>query len=241
MGGINKGNMKVSVIIPVHQANLKYFEETVKSVINQTIKPQEIIIIDDGSDPPLEFALPDGGDMIRVIKNKKNMGVSYSWNRGIKETKGDVICLLGSDDLWMPKKLEKQIKMAKKYPDYILHGNAVEIDENGKEIYRTTLQDYTLKEYKERAKQPYGWYYTCSFWIPKEMFDKVGLFNESIKYSEDYEWILRAILLHNVKFKLMKDVLMKKRRNLDSLTYKNKDNMFEHAEEIRKSIMEKIK
>jgi len=233
--------MKVSVIIPVHKENLNYFKETVESVINQTVKPYEIIIIDDGSKPPLEFALPDGGDIIKVIKNKKNMGVSYSWNRGIKRAKGNIICLLGSDDLWMPEKLEKQIEMAKKYPDYILHGNAIEIDKDGKEIYSATLQDYTLEEYKERAKQPYGFYYTCSFWIPKKIFDKVGLFNENIKYSEDYEWVLRAILLHDIKFKLMKDVLMKKRRQNSSLTYKNKDDMFEHAEEIRKSVIARIK
>jgi len=234
--------MKVSVIIPVHQENLKYFKETVESVINQTVKPYEIILIDDGSEPPLEFALLDAKKIsIKILRNKKNRGVSYSWNRGIRKSKGDVICLLGSDDLWMPEKLEKQMLLAKKYPDYILHGNAVEIDENGKEIYRTTLQDYTLEEHKERAKQPYGWYYTCSFWIPKKIFDKVGLFNEKIKYSEDYEWVLRAILLHDIKFELMKDVLMRKRRNLVSLTYKNRDTMLEHAEEIRKSILEKMK
>jgi len=234
--------MKISVIIPVHQDNLDYFKETIESVINQTIKPIEIIIIDDGSEPPLGFLLSDTKKIpIKVIRNEKNMGISYSWNRGLKEAKGDVICLLGSDDLWMPEKLEKQKGMAKKYPNYILHTNAVEIDENGKEIYRTTLLDYNLEEYKERAKQPYGFYYTCSFWIPKKIFDEVGLFNESIKYSEDYDWVLRAILLHNIKFKLMKDILIKKRRNVNSLTNKNRDTMLEHAEEIRKSIMARIK
>jgi len=236
--------MKISVIIPVHQENLNYFKETVESVINQTLnkKYYEIIIIDDGSKPALNYSFSNTkGIEIKHIRNEKNMGVSYSWNKGIRKSKGNVICLLGSDDLWMPEKLEKQMLMAKKYPNYILHGNAIEIDENGKEIYKTTLQDYTLEEYKERAKQPYGFYYTCSFWIPKKIFDEVGLFNESIKYSEDYEWVLRAILLHDIKFKLMKDILMKKRRKLDSLTYKNKDNMLNHAEEIRKSIIARIK
>ena len=98
---------KVSVIIPTFN-RAKLVQRAIKSVLNQTIKPYEIIVVDDGSTD----------DTLEVLKNypikvltQKNKGVSSARNLGIKNATGDIIALLDSDDEWLPKKIELQLKL----------------------------------------------------------------------------------------------------------------------------------
>ena len=104
---------KVSVIIPVYNSS-KYIKECIESVINQTYKNLEIIIIDDCSnDNSIEIIEKIKDQRIKIIKQKENQGVALTRNRGIDEASGTYICFLDSDDYWKPKKLEKQIKFIK--------------------------------------------------------------------------------------------------------------------------------
>ena len=124
--------MKISVIIPTY--NRKHtLSRSIGSVISQTIKPLEIIVVDDGS--------TDGtGDWVSAkypsvkYMYQKNSGVSSARNNAIRNTKGGWIAFLDSDDEWLPNKLEQQINYIKAHPEHILcHTNEIWI-RNGRRV-----------------------------------------------------------------------------------------------------------
>ena len=99
--------MSVSVIIPNFNGE-KYLEETILSILNQSYKPYEIILIDDcSSDNSLEIV--NKYENIRIFKNKRNMGIGYTRQRGLDVANGDYISFLSSDDCYHKKFLEKTL------------------------------------------------------------------------------------------------------------------------------------
>lgn len=120
--------MKVSVIIPVHNSE-KYIFECINSVINQTYKNLEIIVVDDNStDNSVSIIRNIKDKRIILIELDKNSGVAVARNKGIEVSSGDCICFLDSDDYWYSKKIEKQLRFIKNkafiYSQYLyLKGN----------------------------------------------------------------------------------------------------------------------
>ncbi len=102
--------MTFSVIIPVYNRT-KTLKSAVESVLCQSYRDYEIIVVDDGSDDSVATALrpPYMGGLIRYIRSEDNKGgVSHARNIGIKASEGDYIAFLDSDDLWLPDKLKAQ-------------------------------------------------------------------------------------------------------------------------------------
>ena len=108
----------ISVVIPAYNAE-KTIIECINSVLNQTRIDliEEIIIVDDGSKDQTANVVRENFDnkLIRII-SKSNGGVSSARNTGIKSAKGKWIALLDSDDIWLPNKIEKQVKAIQTYP-----------------------------------------------------------------------------------------------------------------------------
>lgn len=131
--GLNKLNKLVSIIMPSYNTE-KYISETIKSVLAQTYKNWELIIVDDCStdntDEVVKRFLSD--ERIRYLKNPHNSGAAVSRNRALREAKGKWIAFLDSDDLWMPEKLMWQIKFMKKHGYHFSYTNYSVIDESGK-------------------------------------------------------------------------------------------------------------
>lgn len=101
---------KISVIIPMHNSS-KHIEECLESVINQTYKNMEIIVVDDKStDNCLEIVKNIKDNRIKIIELKENVGAANARNKGIEVSTGEYICFLDSDDYWLLDKLEKQVK-----------------------------------------------------------------------------------------------------------------------------------
>ena len=106
----------VTVIIPYYKKK-KYIKKTIKSVIGQSYKNIEIIIIyDNASNADLNYIkkLKILDSRIKLIVNKKNIGAGKSRNIGIKNSKGDIITFIDSDDTWNSKKLKKQLNFLNK-------------------------------------------------------------------------------------------------------------------------------
>ena len=99
--------VKVSVVIPSYNA-ARYVVTAVESVLAQTFKDYEILVVDDGSTDDTKEVLNKYGDSIRYLY-KPNGGVSSARNYGIEESRGKYVALLDADDFWMPEKLAKQI------------------------------------------------------------------------------------------------------------------------------------
>ncbi len=133
----------VTIIIPYFKKK-KFINSTIRSVINQTYKNIEIIIIyDDENKSDLLYLkeLCKKYPKIRIIINKKNLGAGFSRNKGILAGKGKYIAFLDSDDEWKKNKLEKQLRIMKK-KKYLISHTSYEIVDNknkilGKRVART--------------------------------------------------------------------------------------------------------
>ena len=116
--------MKVSVIIPTFN-RFNLISRAIDSVLSQTIKPFEIIVVDDGSSDNTSTFIKNNYKSVKLIK-QKNLGVSKARNVGIKNSSGDWIALLDSDDEWKKNKLEVQIKSLSEYDYYsVCHTNEI--------------------------------------------------------------------------------------------------------------------
>ena len=129
---MKKMNDLVSIIMPSYNT-ASYVKDTVQSVFDQTYPNWELIIVDDCSpDNTDEVVAPFLSDKrIRYLKNEVNSGAAVSRNRALREAKGKWIAFLDSDDLWMPAKLEKQIRFMKENDYHFSYTNYEEINEAG--------------------------------------------------------------------------------------------------------------
>lgn len=143
---------KVSIIIPVYNSS-KYLKQCIDSVINQTYKNLEIIIIDDNSsDNSTEIINKIKDNRIKLVSNKKNKGVANTRNIGIKKATGSYICFLDSDDYWHNDKIKKQVDFIEKnnytfiYSSYIyLRGNDKHIAKVPKKLtYKKALKNTAI-------------------------------------------------------------------------------------------------
>lgn len=127
---------KVSVIVPNYNCE-NFIEETVNSVINQTYKNWELLIVDDCStDGSVEVIkkLQAADGRIKLFINEKNSGAAASRNKALKEASGKWIAFLDSDDLWLPDKLEKQIAFMEENGYKFSYTAYEHIDENSNSL-----------------------------------------------------------------------------------------------------------
>lgn len=192
-----------SVIIPLYNKE-NYVEKAINSILNQTYNNFEIIIIDDCStDLSYEIAKKNVSEKIRLIKHDKNKGLSASRNTGIVNSKAEYITFLDADDVWKPTYLEEIKSLIDSFPEAKLFAtNYEEVYPNEVVILpknnANTIESSQIIEdfFKISLGQPL--YCACSLCVEKSVFDIVGNYNESITYSEDIDFNIRA----NLSFKL---------------------------------------
>lgn len=176
----------VSIIMPSYNTG-KFIRETINSVVNQTYKEWELIIVDDCSnDNTDEIVSSIKDDRIKYLKNKVNSGAAITRNRALKEAKGKWIAFLDSDDLWKKEKLEKQMNFMKENNYYFSYTNYIEVDENdnpnGKKVTGP-------KKITKTGMFNYCWPGCLTVMYDA---DKIGLIQiEDIKKNNDYAMWLK--------------------------------------------------
>lgn len=178
----------VSIIMPSYNTD-KFIEDTINSVLNQTYQNWELIIVDDCStDNTNEVVSKFLSDKrIKYLKNEKNSGAAVSRNKALREAKGKWIAFLDSDDLWMPNKLEKQIKFMEDNGYHFSYTNYEEIGEDSKPLGRLITGP---KKITKRKMYNYCWPGCLSVMYDA---DVVGLIQiEDIKKNNDYAMWLKV-------------------------------------------------
>ena len=180
--------MNVSVIIPTYNRK-NLLKRALHSVSSQTFVPHEIIVVDDGSSDGTKDWVLERFPYVRYIY-QDNSGVSSARNAGIKEAKGSWIAFLDSDDEWMSNKLEQQKRVINSFQEaWLCHTDEIWI-RNGVRV----------NQMKKHQKYGGDVFENCldicrispsSVLIKKEVFEMVGLFDESLKVCEDYDLWLR--------------------------------------------------
>lgn len=183
---------QISVIIPTYnRANL--VGRSIQSVLSQTYRDFEVIIVDDASKDNTEDIIKNFYDKrIRYIRHTENKGGSAARNTGIKLAKGEYIAFLDSDDEWMPEKLEKQMAVIQKtssdvgvvYTGYYWVGNNIKTYTPPDRITQKegNIQEALLKE---------NFITTSAALVKKECFKKLGLFDERFPALQDWELFIR--------------------------------------------------
>src|SRR5512143_4014499 len=105
----------VSVVMPVYNG-ARYLRQALESALNQTYRPLEIIVVDDGSTDETSAILAEFGSRIRAIR-QKNPGSAAARNAALQAAHGEIIAFLDADDLWLPQKLEVQVAYLRAHPD----------------------------------------------------------------------------------------------------------------------------
>lgn len=179
----------VSVVIPAYNAETTIIP-CVESVLNQTYKYLEIIVIDDGSTDMTHVILKEYKkrfclDSVQIVR-QNNAGPSAARNLGIELAKGEYIAFLDSDDLWYPEKIEKQIECFRERNATLVGCKCCIGDENRKQISKD-LVEITFEKLLCR-----NYFHTPSVVIRAEILKNMK-FNTSQRYSEDYcLWLLIA-------------------------------------------------
>lgn len=182
----------VSVVMPVYNAE-HYVASAVESILNQTFRNFECIIIDDcSSDDTVNIlqSFKKKDNRIVLIRNKKNLGVTKSLNIGLKLAKGKYIIRMDADDWSYPERFELQIKLMQDNPDVVVSGSYIEICDSKlriKYVRKYNLYDTGIRKHLFRYS-PFA--HPATIWQAKIL--KKERYNEVISVSQDYELYFRV-------------------------------------------------
>jgi len=176
-------------VITVVLNNKKYLEQSIKSVLNQSYKNYELIIIDGKSTDGTLDILKRNNSKIDFWISEKDKGIYDAMNKGIKISRGSIISILNSDDIYY----KKALKLATNYFNRYKH-----IDF----LFGSVIKYKLLYGYRPwKIHWSFGFYSTHSigFFIRKKAQKKVGYYNTKYKYSADYDLFYRMIVKYKLK------------------------------------------
>lgn len=239
-------NPLVSIVIPLYNGS-NYVEQAILCAINQTYKNLEIIVVNDGS--------KDEGagrnicqkyiDKIIYVE-KENGGCASALNYGIKLAKGDYISWLSHDDLYDLNKIEKQVS---KYEELGLDKTNTAISNPARLINAEGKFFFYPQKNKKgllNAKKAYKYLFYkkcfngCGLLIPKEVFNKVGYFNETMRFVLDWNlWLKFAI--GGLNFYLDNEILVSNRCHSAQITTTQKELHKKEAKQTVEELFELLK
>lgn len=187
-------NIHISIILPTYNGK-KYLETAIKSILDQSYKLIELIIVDDGSSDGTEeliLEIKKYDSRIIYIKNEVNLGIQKSLNKGLKNARGEYIARIDDDDEWIDKdKIKKQFEFLEKNIDHVIIGTGVIVqNEDRKELFRYVLPESDIDIRKRILSK--NCFVHSSVVFRKTTALLVGGYNESekIKHVEDYDlWL----------------------------------------------------
>ncbi|MBM4262087.1 MAG: glycosyltransferase [Deltaproteobacteria bacterium] len=205
----------VSVIIPTYN-RWPWVGEAIDSVLRQTFADFELIVVDDGSTDETESRLAHYGTRVQVISQVKG-GVSSARNRGVRASRGKYLAFLDSDDIWLPRKLEQQIAFMESHREY----NICQTEEiwmrdgvrvNPRNIHRKPSGDIFRASLDLCLVSP------SAAMLTRELFDRVGGFDENLPVCEDYDLWLRIAVDQEVGL-LPEPLIVKRGGHADQLSH----------------------
>ena len=199
----------ISVIIPNYNREMAICE-TVQSVLNQSYKNIEVLIIDDAStDRSVEMLAKVKDKRVRCIVQKEHRGASYCRNLGVSESQGEYLAFQDSGTIWLPDKLQKQMKRLEKSPEAGLVYCLLEIDD-GSDTYCNPEKEYELCYKEEKCKEilkKRNLIATPTILMTRKCFLEIGGFDERLLRWQDYDLVIRIV--QSYKVVIVNEILVK--------------------------------
>lgn len=198
---------EVSVILPVYNS-ARMLPEAVESVQAQNFESLEIIIVNDGSTDDTQEAIDRLGPGVRSFY-QENKGPSAARNAAIRESRGDIIAMIDADDVWPDGKLDRQLKRLRQDAELqVVSGRIELVSYDG-----TPLGPHRY----EGDDRRYSTVNLGACLFRRTAFDRVGLFDESLRFSEDQDWFLRA-REQGLPMLFLKEITLVYRRHQGNMT-----------------------
>jgi glycosyltransferase involved in cell wall biosynthesis len=183
----------VSVVMSVYNEQ-DFLAETVDSILSQTFRDFEFIIVDDGSTDATAEILNKFSKVdrrIKIVSLTKNAGIARATNQGVRGAEGKYIAIMDSGDIAHPRRLEKQVAFLMANEDVVILGTQGRwIDEGGRTIGRWWLPLRIDGEALFRT----GGAIHPSIMVRSELFHKIGLYDESLVVSQEFDLYMRALV-----------------------------------------------
>ena len=212
----------VSVIMSTYKEEEIFLRQAIESILNQTYKDFEYIIILDNPDNDLHKRIiqeyTNDDKRIKFYVNEKNMGLTASLNKGLGLAKGKYICRMDADDISINNRIEIQKKYIEENDYDLIGGISQMIDENGKSIYSIKKVPTNMDKIKKALR--YNQIISHPTWFgKKEVFEKLNGYR-NMPLCEDYDFTLRAVL-NGYKISNIDETVLKYRMTSSSISRSN--------------------
>jgi glycosyltransferase involved in cell wall biosynthesis len=199
--------VQISCVIPVRNAG-RFLSETLQSVLEQDLRPDEVIVVDDGSTDDSAKIAGHYGSAVSYVRQDW-LGPAAARNHGIKLCRGDFIAFIDADDVWPTDKLSRQIGCLRASTDLGICVGRVQ-------------QFHVIDGVKAAAGEPMPGYTFGTIVARRVVFDRVGLLNENLRHSDGLDWFLR---MRNAQTRecLIPEVVLLRRLHPDSFSQNNAD------------------
>ncbi|MEI6067758.1 MAG: glycosyltransferase family 2 protein [Methylococcaceae bacterium] len=213
----------VSVVMPVYNGE-KYLLEAISSILNQTFTNFEFLIIDDGSTdntPDIIKKYANSDHRIRVIQNKKNIGVASSLNIGLAHSESSLIARMDADDIAYPERLKRQYEFMQSHPDVSVCGSALRLYEQPKCIWHPPS---THDEINTTLLFECCLYHPTIIFRKEIVFGQHGGYQSQFSGAEDFELWQRLSECTGIKFANISEPLLcyRTHQSVDRKVYKTK-------------------
>jgi len=180
----------LSVVMPVYNGE-RYLKEAIDSVLNQTFRDFELLIINDGSsDRSMDIVVSYTDERIRILDNGQNRGIPYTRNRGLKEARGAYLAWCDCDDLLHPTRFEKQVDFMERHPGFGACGTLLKgFGEGRKGAFKASDDPEIVKAtLLFKPSMP-----NATVMLRMSKVRELGLlYNPELPIAEDYEFVLRC-------------------------------------------------
>ncbi len=225
---------KVSVIMSTYNDS-RYIRQSVESILNQTYKDFEFIIIDDAStDETVSIIKSYNDSRIKLIINKENHGLTKNLNKALTMVTGQYIARMDGDDISFAKRLEKQIEYLDKHKDVYLIGTAIR-NIGASDLYWRLPDDSEELRIRMLLHPVFA---HPSFMFRKELVDEGMLYDESFRTAQDYDFAARVAKNH--KIGRLQGVLLNYRVHEKQISQTSNKNQVDNAARIRMRLLNEL-
>jgi glycosyltransferase involved in cell wall biosynthesis len=230
----------ISVVMSIYNSNEDYLKISINSILRQTYNNFEFIIINDSSTnnniKNILNYFRSVDSRIILVENSENIGLTKSLNLGIKMARGKYIARMDDDDISMPDRLKVQKIFLEKNKDYVMVGSKYDnLIENKQPIQKVAyLEDF--QEIRDNIIK-FNPFNHSSVMIKRSVILDVGLYNEKIKYAQDYDLWLRVASKY--KTYNINKVLLLRRMGSNISTLKEREQMLSALRSRIRSILKK--
>jgi glycosyltransferase involved in cell wall biosynthesis len=181
---------KVSVIIPTYNY-ARFIGQAIQSVLVQSYQDFEVIVVDDGSSDNTAEVVGGFGSQVRYLR-QENRGANATRNAGIKAARGEFIAFLDADDLWMPEKLALQIRLSEARSEAgLIYGGMLLFDSTSGAVIGYHPLSRCHEGWVMRQLYMYQFVPSPTPLIRREVFERVGAFDEGVTGPDDWDMWLR--------------------------------------------------